>query len=919
METSQDDLELLRLKKRQLELRKKKLELQARVDVTPDPMEESQGSATDNFLYAFEKEGNLFTNARDYLEATVPLGSLDIGGTEGKGWYISPEEAYGEQWSEADTDQRLAMIAEKKTQELEEKYKGFTPDTDSMAYTAGEISKQVADPTALLPIGQGVKAVAASSAVLGGGSSLLDDVVKGEEVDYKKAAVSALVSSVAGAGLEKLTQVGKSKFQEASVKKANEIIDRAQEVINKNPPANASPEAIAEVLKESGYDAVGLNNVSKAMAKSPKKLRLKSQSDAMAEADALTTTHAHTAGRKPSEVGKGEPQGAGAKALDSFLGKMSTRLGNVSKPLERKMRQFELDLRQDFSKYHNEVEPFIKALGALNKEQRSKVGYYLSNGDFSSITDYLGDTHVLTQELPNVRAMLTEVGGRLKETGRDFDEYQGYFPRYVKDYSGLSNTFNKQERTAIQKAIADKEKVKGKSLTAEEKDKIANKVLQRKGIGADGKPSNLKQRKIATLTEEQYNQFYGDPAEAIVRYLSSATHDIHQAKFFGKFQNENLKDSIGALARDLDLRDDELSTVQDILQARFVGGRSVPAKTTQVIRNLGYMGTIGQLGSAITQLGDLGVSGLMNGNRNTIRALFNSVRGKTDGFIKTEDLALAEEGLIELATENSTTSKWLDRTLRATGFKYIDRLGKETFINAAIAKGRTQARRKPQEFIKKWGDYYGNDVDQLLRDLSQGRNSDLVKEHAFMEISRVQPVSMTEMPQAYANNPNGRLLYALKSFTLTQWDLLRREVVQEYKKGNKKNAIKFAGGLVGYLGLANTGTSFIRDMMQGESPEIKPEDIPEEVMWQMLGIYGVSKFAMDQASRRSDPTLAITEAVLPPTNLISAPFKVGKELLKEDGDPAKAMKQVPVVGNVFYNWFGGGMEEHIAKREKEQE
>ena len=148
------------------------------------------------------------------------------------------------------------------------------------------------------------------------------------------------------------------------------------------------------------------------------------------------------------------------------------------------------------------------------------------------------------------------------------------------------------------------------------------------------------------------------------------------------------------------------------------------------------------------------------------------------------------------------TSILLNKMMGASQFKRLDRLGKETFINAAFKNAKPQLVKTEKglaKFKKKIGNTYGKETDALIADLDAGIMSDKVKFYLFNQLSDVQPVTLSEFPQAYLDNPNHRILYMLKSFTLKQLDLVRREVIKEFAKGNKKEAIKQAGLVSGLL------------------------------------------------------------------------------------------------------------------------
>ena len=69
-----------------------------------------------------------------------------------------------------------------------------------------------------------------------------------------------------------------------------------------------------------------------------------------------------------------------------------------------------------------------------------------------------------------------------------------------------------------------------------------------------------------------------------------------------------------------------------MLKSRFIGGDQSPDAANAVLRDLGYLGTIANPISALTQLADLGNSMALNGFRNTLSSLFS--KQKMSGLFK---------------------------------------------------------------------------------------------------------------------------------------------------------------------------------------------------------------------------------------------------------------------------------------------
>ena len=872
--------------------------------------EMSEVDKSENFAYAFAKEGNFTRDAGDYLEALVPLGNVVMpwaDNFEEDGFYMSPTEMYGEEWAEADTTKRLELIKEKRARDIEYEFGDFKPTEDHWSYTAGTVAKAVADPTTAVPFGRGVKAAVGVGSLVAGASSAAADLAdKGEVDEFDVARDMAIGGLTAGA-----MQYGGSKVVDAVRKRsANKRVAKAQKILD-----DSGSKDVSKALESAGYTSKEIAEVGSAAKLTGKKLVVRKANKNSPDAEIESELVRNAATRPDSK-------------LDKVLGAMSTRIANIHPALSRRVRQYEQNSKQRYIDYNTEAKPFVQAFRALGEEDRKQVGFLLSNSKFDEVTKIFGADSPIGQSLPQVKKLIIGIGKDLRKSGRQFEAEANYFPRLVKDYNKMSDElFDRNINNVINRKIMELADKKGglAKVTMYEKDKIANQVLRNYDpIIASGKPSNLKQRVMKEIDADVHANYYADADEALIKYISGASHDIEMNKFFGRFGTENLETSIGALARSYNISSQQVDDLSSMLTARFTGGRQSAGKWNQIAKDIGYMGTIGQFTSTATQAGDLGVSAAMHGWKNTIAAFFEA--GSNKSKIKLIDIALDDEIMTELASSPTLTSNLLNRVLTSTGFRAVDRLGKETIINSSFKMLQKQARKKPEAIRKKWGKYYGDDMDQLIEDLAGGKITPLTKEHAFATLSDFQPISMSELPEAYAKNPDMRILYMLKSFTLKMWDVARKNVYNEWKNGSKKDAVKTAGILALNLSATNYGIGKLKDMMRGRDVDIKPEDLPTDLMWTLLGVYGFGKY---QAEKLGSQGIVETAAglVIPPVPLATA-AEVGYKMATESEfssdnilDPYKkervVAKTIPVAGDIAASWFMGGAEAYNTKKVKE--
>ena len=263
----------------------------------------------------------------------------------------------------------------------------------------------------------------------------------------------------------------------------------------------------------------------------------------------------------------------------------------------------------------------------------------------------------------------------------------------------------------------------------------------------------------------------------------------------------------------------------------------------------------------------------------------------------------------------------LHKLFKASGFRAVDKFGKETIINAALKKSQNQSRsvKGISKLKEKWGTVFGDETDTLIADLQSGKMTDNVKLLMWNELSDVQPVSLSEMPKKYLESPNGRLMYMLKSFALKQLDVVRRDVVQQASKKGAMNKIKAAGNmgkLAAYLGATNTATGVVKDMLLGK--DVDPDQLGDRLIWSYLGVYGMGKYGANKFLENGKILDRFADLLTPAAPMVDAVTSASVQVTKDDPNYAKQLKSVPLVGPMMYYWFLGGAEEHNDRQFRKQ-
>jgi hypothetical protein len=192
-------------------------------------------------------------------------------------------------------------------------------------------------------------------------------------------------------------------------------------------------------------------------------------------------------------------------------------------------------------------------------------------------------------------------------------------------------------------------------------------------------------------------------------------------------------------------------------------------------------------------------------------------------------------------------------------------------------------RKEMGRLKQKWSPVFGDEIDNLIDDLKHKRLTDNVQVYLFDNLAEVQPISLSTMPQKYLDHPNGRLFYMLRSFTIKQLDLMRRDILTKLAEGRFKEGFGNFASLATLFVLANGTADMAKDFMTGK--EIEMEDTMVDNVWKMVGLNRYT----------GDKVLAGTpgQAVI---DMIAPPLTVWDRAIRSVGDPQKMWEVSPFNG-----------------------
>jgi len=621
---------------------------------------------------------------------------------------------------------------------------------------------------------------------------------------------------------------------------------------------------------------------------------------------------------------------------DELAGIISTRVGNIAPELKGRLRKYVFDEGLSTTEDLRGIEPFYKKFNKLDEPTQFKLTEMLSNGKIQDAEQIFQQKGMLF-EFRKAEKVKDSLWSRAKESGIEAGDLPNHFPRRVKNYEELKSQLGNELKTQVDKAIDEIQKKQGRVLTIEEKGSIADSVLRGYNPGGlpIGAPSFAKERKIPQLTPELTQHYY--PAHDTLRqYVESLNSKVAQNKFFGKDLKNvadetlakmglgtqtDLEASIGTTLERLkaegnNLTPDQETQLKNMLSAVF--NPKMTGRATQMTKDITYASTLTNIGPALTQVQDLALALEKEGLFNTVRGIAKSISGKG---ISIQDLGI--ENIAQEMNQSKSAVNWLLREgLKWSGFRSIDKLGKETVINGALSKYQKMASKDPQKLNKILDVVFGKEAPKVAQDLLNKNITGDVKFLLFNELSDLQPISKIEVPEKYLRSDSGKIFYALKTYQLKLFDIYRNDIFKKIKEGNVKEGLGRLGRLTASLVLLGAGVDQVKDFVFG-----RKTNFDDLVIDNFLKIGGMSKYTTWQARREGIPK-AIINTLAPPMGVAT---DVGKDInklwneyissdVKKFQSASKkgfeTTKNIPIVGKPYYWWLGEGSRKEINRQRK---
>lgn len=601
---------------------------------------------------------------------------------------------------------------------------------------------------------------------------------------------------------------------------------------------------------------------------------------------------------------------SGKQLAANMFTPVSSRLGRIDPTLKAALRRYTFELGLAENRDRTRILPFLKSMDKMTEADYKRLDFAMKNRD-EVVVNELAAKYGITAEIAEVRSLLDDIYNEALSVGLDVGYLEDYFPRMVrleKSSEFMAALRGRPDWSLIEEALKAEDPMN--TFTTEEQAVFVNKWLRGYAPNATviALPSFVKDR-VIDYVEPQFNKFYLESPEALLRYISAMRLGIAQKKIFGK--GANAEESIGAYVLNLVktgvINADQENEVRMIFNAAL--NSTGPGVFVSWMKNFGYIYLMGSPISAITQIGDLAFALAKNGYYNTGVSLAKAVAGKS--MLKKEDLGIAN--IAQEFEDGSRVGDAVRLTFRAVGIEYMDNIGKQVYIESAYKRLRTEAKKNGKSFKRNLEAIFGDQAASVRADLMDGTMSDNVKLLLFSELSDVQPVSLAEMPVGYLRGGNWRALYMLKTYTVKQIDTYRREIFDKIATGEAdqvREGMAMMIRLAVALMLTGMGADALKDLVLGRAITLS-----ELVMDNLLKLGGITKFQIYQSRQDGVGNTVMQMFFVPP---LYAPFdNIIKDIQrvnsgKIEPEDAKSLSYVPLAGKFYYWWVGGG-------RKKEEE
>jgi hypothetical protein len=663
---------------------------------------------------------------------------------------------------------------------------------------------------------------------------------------------------------------------------------------------------------------------------------------------------------KVSEVRMGSKTNVG-EVIDRIIEPISEGIKRLSPRLFGHVQRFEAQQYQNAHKYASMVEPFLeRAFGSLspkaiwvrdklgrligkpkssgsilNAERQAELKHLMLNSSTkedakaldSWILKYGGER--LAADWRVYRAAMDEIHALRVSAGNDkLTKLYGYSPRRLVDFKMWQKNASEETRGALGAKIKEYKKKNKIPKTEELSEKQLNDVISsflkstnKKNIRTAGS-SKARSKHIISPAQAKA---YADPWAASHSYIRESMEEITRLKVFGKKNiakdgdiNTTISNFLTGQMKQGLIKNKDIDALKKLLELRYVDGPRTMSKALTTAKDIGYMSLLGSPTNAIRQASDIAFSTYFNGYKNAIKGVYSTLTKK---LLTPKEMGLLDNTAAEFA-HDTMSKRAVDFTFKYTGFRAVDALGKGTLVNSTLHKMAQLSKSKAGEskFMNKWSAFLGaDDAMRALKEFnkfSKGeitKPTQLMKEIGFMELTKVQPLTLLEMPHHYLRMTNGRMFYMLRSFQLKHINLMRQEGIKRIREGDVIKGGKNLAAITSMFVAANLPITMAIDYMLGRDSKDIEEMLVTE-MWRASSL--LSKWDADKLMEGNSMYEQFWDMAKPPVDRLydasedlvkmGYNFVNGENIFRTEGkgkETGEALINMAPFGNLVNAWF----------------
>ena len=653
--------------------------------------------------------------------------------------------------------------------------------------------------------------------------------------------------------------------------------------------------------------------------------------------------------------------GAFRKTASKYLTPVITRLNRINPMFGRILQNLDSAIRMRSMGYRKQTEMFFNKLNAVKGAEFQELKQLMffsptpeeanlpSNKAKMQRRDALLHKHgLLNMYRLDVQPILEEIYTEYNELGMPKIGYlEDYFPRVIKDLEGLIKSYGHKTKRTFEVLVREENIRRSELKDADgnpaplpemqetERARFFQDFLQGKfrlDLNGVKLPGNVKAREINFIPDADKLKFYDNPGIAFGKYTTNMSRAIESFKVVGdtKKGEGRLLGELGKLTEQLftagqiDEADaNELKSLTELITSQFQA-------ENEILKSLGtltYMATLINPGPVLVQIMDLYKVALYRGLGGVVSGTYRTVTGNRRFDIE-RDFGIAKTQLSAEFEDPSFLTKALDFGLsRLVPFRQMDTAMKHASIEAAYddfvkkAKAPVGSKKHQQLIdyltIKMGPEGARKAIDDLK--LDRAAESKEIKEALLSELLERQPLTYLQVPEGYQTDPSKRLFYKLSTFMLLDLNYNRQEFMNDLGGPGKTLqqrtvALRRLAYMATLLTMFGLPSDLLDDWIAG-----KDTYIPEHVMNNMLGMFGLSRYTTSRALNKGAVESVIQRFTPPAINIMIDGEQSLRSWVKGDKElfEIKSWRNSPL-SDVWYYRTGGGVESQRKYQKKQR-